>query len=136
MKSIMDWTVREFKKLPKREHFNTPVECDSLVILPTRRKHDSGWLAMDFIAVNEGIPICRCSGCSDVLNIGGIGGYNFSFPDKFVRVRGWQIDCLPKSRLLRISCNYKLTLGPALSNFEVFSTEKSHYSNDAKEMPF
>jgi hypothetical protein len=135
MKDIMKWTERQFKKLPARESFDTPIECDYLIILPTRRKHDSGWRAMDFVAVKDGIPICRCSGCSDVLNIDGTGGYGHSFPDKFVMARGWQIDCLPKSGLLRISCNYKITLGPALSNFDVIATEKSHYS-EQKDMPW
>jgi len=137
MKNIMEWTRKEFEALPKRKSFNTPIECDTLVILPTRRIHESGWRMMDFVAVSNGKPICRCSGCSDVLDIDGIGGYgiNQNITTGIVKAAAWKIDCLPKSGLLRIDCNYKIKVGYALSDFEIFATNKLH-SEDTKEIPF
>jgi len=142
MKNIKEMTVREFKKLPGREHFDTPIECNALVILPSRHKHDSGWRMMDFVAVKDEIPICRCSGCSDILDIDGIGGYGIDgmsvgiFSElQQIKRSAWKIDCLPKSGLLRIFCNYKLKLGLALSDFEVFATHEK-YDNDTQQMPF
>ena len=133
-KDIMDWTVREFKKLPMRKHFDTPIECESLIILPSKRKHDSGWRIMYFVAVKDGKPICICSGCSDVLDIDGIGGVGLHSQMKQVKPRAWKIDCLPKSGLLRLSCNNKMQLGPSLSNFQVFATDKPSFDGD--EIPF
>ena len=72
---IGDYTRKEFEALPFRGDYDTPVECDSLIILPTQHKHSSGWLCMDFVAVKGNTPICRISGCSDVLHLDGIDGY-------------------------------------------------------------
>lgn len=120
-KHFTQWTRKEFEALPFRGDFNTPVECDSLVIMPTRRLHDSGYRCMDFVAVDsEGKPLCRNSGCSDVLNIDGIGGLSgFSG-----HPNAWNIDCLPKSGLLRLWIyRKKIIVGSALSNMEIVGKE-------------
>ena len=80
--NIFEMEKEDFKKLPKRDGFLKNVgEFYSLVIIPQDCKHDSGWMCMDFVAVNkEGEPICRLSGCSDVLHLDGIGGYGTGAP--------------------------------------------------------
>jgi hypothetical protein len=133
MKDIMEWTRKEFEALPKREHFDTPIECDSFLIMPTRRKHGSGWRAMDFVAVNGGVPVCRCSGYSDVLHIDGISGYGIHHQMKTVKPAGWRMDCLPKSGLLRIFCNYKIQVGFAVSDFEILATDTKHYDANKQQ---
>ena len=80
----------------------------SLVILPTSRIHDSGYRCMDFVAIKGDEPICRLSGCSDVIHIDGIGGLGKDWIEedkgmpKFVVPTGWSVDCLKASGLLRI----------------------------------
>lgn len=119
-KSFELWTRKEFEALPYRK-WNEEIICDSLAILPTRRLHDSGFRCMDFVAIQGNKPICRCSGCSDVFHLGGIGGNNYGINQNEIPDRvAWSIDCLKVSGLLRVFCHHKLVLGSALSSFEVF----------------
>jgi len=104
MKDINEWTRKEFDALPGRE-WDQEVQFDSLVILPTRQIHDSNYRCMDFVAV--------------VIHINGIGGYGKDWFTEY-----WSIDCLKKSGLLRMFTHGKLTCGPALSSFELYSIKK------------
>lgn len=137
MKEFTKWTRKEFEALPTpKSYTNEEIgEVDSLVILPEKHYHDSGWRCMSFVTIQNGVPTYRISGCSDVINLGGIGGYNFqgvSDCDSSNRIKSqtvlnanWHIDCLPVSGLLRIfSGKYKLYVGASLSDFELFYKEK------------
>jgi hypothetical protein len=127
MKDINLWTRKEFRSLPLRKWDEDIGEFDSLIILPTRRIHDSNFRCMDFVAVRKNIPFCRLSGCSDVIHIDGIGGLGKNWFTKFGKVPEsispieWSIDCLKISGLLRIFTYNKLTVGEALSSFEIYS---------------
>lgn len=86
---------------------------------------------MDFVAVKDGKCLCRLSGCSDVIHIGGIGGFNQTdWAERYQGVPsnippvGWSIDCLKKSGLLRLFTTEKLTVGMALSSFAIYSRIK------------
>ena len=70
-KDINSWTRKDFDALPGRDWDEDIGEFDSLVILPTKRIHDSGFRCMDFVAVRKGVPLIRLSGCSDVIHIDG-----------------------------------------------------------------
>ena len=127
MKNLGEWTRKDFDALPSRQWGEDIGEFTSLVILPTKHIHDSGYRAMDFVAVSQDQkPICRLSGCSDVIHIDGIGGLgNWSAEGgipRTIRPKGWTIDCLRKSGLLRIFADKKLTAGPALSSFEIYAS--------------
>lgn len=131
MKEFTKWTRKEFESLPTpKSYTNEEIgEVDSLVILPEKHNHDSGWRCMSFVTIQNGVPTYRISGCSDVINLGGIGGYNSKSTDRIksqtVPNVEWHIDCLPVSGLLRIfSGNYKLYVGASLSDFELFYKEK------------
>jgi hypothetical protein len=137
MKEFTKWTRKEFEALPTpKSYTNEEIgEVDSLVILPERHYHDSGWRCMSFVTIQNGVPTYRISGCSDVINLGGIGGYNFQgmsdcessnrIKSQTVPNANWHIDCLPVSGLLRIfSGKYKLYVGASLSDFELFYKEK------------
>lgn len=131
MKEFTKWTRKEFAALPTpKSYTNEEIgEVDSLVILPEKHYHDSGWRCMSFVTIQNGVPTYRISGCSDVINLGGIGGYNFKSTDRIksqtVPNADWHIDCLPVSGLLRIfSGKYKLYVGASLSDFELFYKEK------------
>lgn len=73
--NIMSMTVEDFKAVHFRNADDNLSVVYSIVILPTDDMHDSGYRCMDFVAVNrDHKPICRLSGCSDVLHLDGIGG--------------------------------------------------------------
>ena len=122
-------TLEEFEALPYREGgWDSEVECSGIVILPCKELHDSGYRCMDFVAVSKGEPICRLSGCSDVIHVDGIGGYGHDWLEEhghcpsLVPPSSWSIDCLPKSGLLHMwPASHKMIAGHAFSSFEIFA---------------
>lgn len=129
-KDISEMTRKEFDILQSREWGEDIGIFDSLVVLPgrTRDLHDSGYRCMDFVAVRDNKPICKLSGCSDVIHIEGIGGQGRNWVGKygtvpnFVPPTSWNIDCLRKSGLLRLfTSSHKMSCGAALSSFEIYS---------------
>ena len=122
--NIFYMTKEDFEKVPERDGWTKDIgEFSSLVIIPMDYAHDSGWTCMDFVAVDkENEPICKLSGCSDVLNLDGIGGYGEQqgeMPNR-IKPKGWSIDCLPCG-YLRLFSRSTLTAGAALSNFEIYA---------------
>lgn len=71
----LDMTRKDFEQLRHKEWEEDIGYFHSLVMIPLRAKHDSGYRMMDFVAVKDGEAICRLSGSSDVLHFNGIGGY-------------------------------------------------------------
>lgn len=133
IKPIEEWTIEEFENLPMRGWNQDIGNFDSLIILPTKEIHDSGFRCMDFIAVKGENPIYRLSGCSDVIHIDGINGLGSCWFNKHNEIRtiktipisAWNIDCLRESGLLRIFCFGKsLKAGTSISSFEIFSVEE------------
>lgn len=122
--NITTATKKELQSLPLRGWNQDIGLFDSLVVLPTRRKHESGYRIIDFVAVKESEPICRLSECSDILHIGGIGGYNNEYGNRQTEAIDWTMDCLPVSGLLRIFCRRDLSCGAALSSFELFAIKE------------
>ena len=125
-KTIKEMQVEDFRKVPYRESWNSEVAgFNSLVIVPTGEMHPSGYMMMDFVAVNdEEFPICRMSGISDTLEINGIGGYGERGIGKWAQPHSWTIDCLPCGLLRLFSDHNALKAGWDLSSFEVFYMEK------------
>ena len=133
MKDLTQYTITEFRALPKRKFGADIGNFDSLVILPTRRKHDSGYRCMEFVAVKGEQPVCRMGGGSDVIHLLGIDGSNVKNPSTnnewLHRTRNnvsfnaqLRIDCLPCG-LLRIFCKHNLIAGMDLSSFELYVDE-------------
>ena len=127
MKDVNKWTRKEFEALPHRKWDENIGEIDSIIVMPLRSLHDSGFRKMDFIATQKGIPTYRLSGCSDVIHIEGIGGYGKDWlkiygtvPDK-IKPGNWSVDCLATSGLLRFF-GPKINVGNSLSSFEIYST--------------
>lgn len=124
--NVMKMTVEDFGRVPYRTKDTDFSEFYSLVILPTEEIHDSGYKCMDFVAIDkDGYPICRLSGCSDVLHLDGIGGYG-EYKGKLnnmVVPKGWSIDCLPCG-LIRVFSRYMLKPDDmAVSSYCVYSNE-------------
>lgn len=109
--NICGMTKEDFANLPKLgdggfDGFDPNKDTfESLVIIPTGEEHDSGFQCMEFALIsNNGVPICRVGGYSDVIAIDGIGGYGargfskafkLSNGQRVVVPHGWRIDCLP-----------------------------------------
>jgi hypothetical protein len=120
----------EFEALPHRK-WNQEVVCNSLIILPLRRMHDSGYRCMDFVAIVGENPVCLLSGCSDVIHLDGVGGYGYKWMEKYNAVpnsilpSGWSVDCLAKSGLFRIwPSSGKILCASSLSSFEIYALDK------------
>ena len=98
IKSVEYWTRKEFDDLPLIEWKENKVEFDSLVILPTRHIHDSGYRCMDFVAVAKNKPLYRLSGWSDVIHIDGIAGFGYDWLNLYnrcpemIKPIAWSID--------------------------------------------
>lgn len=119
---------KDFLSLPVKDTFQEDIgEYKSLVIIPTGKKHDSGWQIMHFVPVAENDePICLICGFSDVIEIDGIGGYGEwrppHMPDR-PPLNSWRIDCLPCG-YLRLWCRGMMANGHAVSSFEVYGRTK------------
>ena len=123
LKCITECTKKELESLSNRKYGEDIGLFDSLIILPTKDIHNSGYRCMSFVAVKDGIPICLLSGCSDVVHIDGIGGGGKGYKYNTLQMpKAWSIDCLAKSGLLNIWVDgYKLFAGLSLSSFEIFA---------------
>ena len=123
---ILEMTRKDFESLQHRGRNEDIGKFDCLVILPSRGIHDSGYRLLDFVACNNNHPICRMSGRSDVIHFNGIGGFGYKWFEKYgtcpetIEPIAWNIDCLPKSGLLRIFTYDKLVAGASLSSFEIY----------------
>lgn len=109
--NILTMKKEDFEKVPFRNAETNLDDFYSAVIIPTEDMHDSGYRCMDFVAVNsKKEPICRLSGCSDVLDIDGIGGYGLNgVLSDMVDNKAWKIDCLPCGYLrIFAGTSYKL----------------------------
>lgn len=129
--SINNMTRKQFEAVPYRSHWGEYVTCDCVVIVPMRKIHDSGYRYMDFVAIKDEKPLCRLSGCSDVIHIDGIGGGGYRIPgisfnwSDLVERKAWDIDCLSKSGLLRMwADSHSLICGSSLSSFELWGVKK------------
>ena len=125
-----DSPAHELRKLPERGWQDEVCGITSIVIIPANKKgglHDSGYRVMDFAACHYGKAYVLLSGCSDVIHLGGISGYNNRdwYKDGHRVRRGpWSIDCLPKSGLLQIFCGGEIEVGCALSSFEMYTKDE------------
>ncbi len=123
------WYRWQFLCLPWREEWSKEeADLDAIVVIPLRRKHDSGFRCMNFVAIRDRKPICLLSGCSDVIHFDGIGGYGYDWLNRshtvprLVSPKDFNIDCLSRSGLLRIfSSSYLLIAGSSLSSFELYA---------------
>lgn len=80
-------------------------------------------MKMDFVAVKNNIPFIRLSGCSDVIHINGICGRGKKTIGNILPIlikKCWSIDCLRKSKLIRIFSDSRITAGYPLSSFEIY----------------
>ena len=124
--NIFNMKKSDFKDIPRFDWKQTEIEFDDLVIIPTARKHDSGYRCMEYCAVKNGEPIGVFGGYSDVMHLDGIGGYGKwknTIPTTFDR-KAWSIDCLPCGYLHLWCSGYKMKASGCLSDFEIYTEKK------------
>lgn len=133
-------TYSDWEKLAPNGH----LEFNSLVVIPVENEdgtidlHDSGWGCMAFclIGTNDE-PIGKIGGCSDVLNLDGIGGYGEAWLSKYnevpkqIPVHGWTIDLLPCGYLRVWSRNHLFINDRVIySNMEVFAEDEPRRNDE------
>ena len=102
-KNICEYTKKELLEM---ENFGPIGTFTSVIIVPMKEKHDSGFRCMKFILIKQGEIVGVVSGWSDVVHINGIGGYGRFSGEYVVTPRvGWCIDCLPRSGCVRLFCD-------------------------------
>jgi hypothetical protein len=63
-KNLNQWSRDELMALPVRDWLKYS-EYDSVLLLSTRRKHESGWAMIAIIGVREGVPVEIAASCCD-----------------------------------------------------------------------
>ena len=131
VKGLSEMTRADFEAVPERavDQWGEDVTgIDSIVILPTRRIHNSDFRCMYFVACKGNKPVVKLAGGSDVIHIGGIGGFGYKWLERFsgcptgVPPISWSIDCLKTSGLLRLFSHGALIAdGAGCSSFELYA---------------
>lgn len=127
-KDIMKMSKAE---LIEMECFEPTETFDSVVIVPMKENHDSDFSCMKFILLKQFEIVGVVGGGSDVIHINGISGYgdwhkrelDFSSSPKGY---SWSIDCLPKSKCVRLFITGGKELetdNMVLSDFNVYVKE-------------
>lgn len=104
MKDLNDITLKEFQDM---KCFGQTETFNSVIIVPTKEIHDSGYRCMKFVLV-RGREIVGCvGGYSDVVHPNGIGNMglypNFNmYSQGFIPVMDMSIDCLKESGCVRL----------------------------------
>lgn len=80
----------ELLSVPKRKWDDVIHGVDAVYIIPSRRKHDSGYACMDFVASfngNKGKPMVRFGGgCDDVRLKGSHFRMDCEYPSRIIRI--------------------------------------------------
>jgi hypothetical protein len=116
-KTLNQWGRDDLLKLPTRA-WDAESDYDSLLLLSTRRKHDSGWAIMAIVGVRDGQPVeIACACCDDIewrlppmMTVGG-GTYS---------IGQMRMDCAMRSGALHAwARKAKFRVGAALSSVKV-----------------
>jgi len=94
---------KDFYDLPMRKWNEDIGPFDGLIHLPTKRKHGSGFMFVDFVAFIDLHPICRLTDCSDVAFI--------------LSIDRVSVDCLPCGLTRTFTRRLKYRCDSALSTF-------------------
>lgn len=65
--SLVDVKRKELDSLPRREWDKESV-YGSVMLLPSRKKHDSGWMVINIIGCRDGKPVEIATECCDDIN--------------------------------------------------------------------
>lgn len=101
---VMKMTKKDFLAIPCRKWDEELTGVEGVYVLPSRRKHDSGWACMDFVAeFADGRPMIRFGGgCDDVRFYG----------------KGFRMDCTYPHGIIRIHARGTFTISSDLSSID------------------
>lgn len=92
---------KELLNTPKRKWDEELKNVFAVFVIPSRRKHDSGWACMDFVAVFSDNSCIRFGGgCDDVSFMG----------------EHFQMDCVHPNGILRIHNSRGFSVSPDVSS--------------------
>ena len=126
-KLIEDYTLEEFRML---QPFYNEENFNGIVFVPMADLHDSGYRCMRFILEMNHRMVGVIGGWQDVVHVNGVLGAGYDFEEAFrtgmTRRVGWMIDCLPKSKCIRMWQNeYILKVGDDISSsFSFYVVDK------------
>ena len=120
MKSLNEWSKKDLMGLPDRDWQDDSRIYDSLLLLSTRKKHDSGWAIMAIIGVKDGAPIEIACQCADDID--------WKLPSMpHTYIGQMRTDCCLKSGAIHFWFNKgKFRVGTALSSTDIYL----EHSND------
>lgn len=114
-KTLNQWKRKELLALPIRDWQMDSV-YDSLLLVPTGKKHDSGWSLVSIVGVRNGEPVEQASCCSDDIE------WVFPNATRYGSYTAGQLrmDCLyPAGVFHPWTRNHKFQVGAALSSVTV-----------------
>lgn len=82
---------KELLSIPKRKWDEELKGVEVVYVIPSRRKHDSGWACMDFVAeFKDNKPLVRFGGgCDSVSFIGEDFMMDCTYPHGIIRIWRW-----------------------------------------------
>ena len=111
MKTWEKWTKEELLKLPRRAWGVKSSEYDSVLLVNTRMRHDSGFNLFAVVGCIEDVPV-EIAGFMDDFRFGDFE--NFDKMTTEIRVNSLALDCSMKG-VFRIHCFEKIKVGTNMS---------------------
>lgn len=102
------WKRKELLALPIRK-WDSPSEYDSLLLVPTGKKHDSGWALISIVGVRKGEPVEQAAHCDDI-------GWQVVAPTDYEHLR---MDCLYPAGVMHAWGRGKFVVGASLGSTRV-----------------
>ncbi len=102
------WTRKEFEALPELDKWDEVNgyygEIDAFVLIPTRKRHESGYRIIDIVIIKDEKPIGRYADTTDSFQLKNYNNNPYA----------WHMDCLPTSGLIRVwaSCRTSKIISP------------------------
>lgn len=109
----MEWTKKELLSLPHRNCENAGV-YNAIMIVPTRRLHDSGWRLMCLVGCDEHYEPKEIIGYCDDINL-------CTEKAEVLNLCHVQMDMIPKTNVVRIHSHVRrFQVGMCCSTTEIF----------------
>lgn len=83
-------TRKELMRVPKRDPCETLLNVAGVYVIPSGRKHESGWACMDFVATFYDRPMVRFGGKCDSVSFDGFHFHmDCTYPNRVVHI--WNV---------------------------------------------